>query len=38
MQISIELSLYPLAIDNYKDEIWAFIERLKSRRWLTRRH
>jgi hypothetical protein len=30
MQISIELSLYPLAIDNYKDEIWAFIERLRA--------
>ncbi len=29
MQISIELSLYPLAIDNFKDEIWAFIKRLR---------
>ena len=30
MQISIELSLYPLAIDNFKDEIWAFIKRLRN--------
>lgn len=29
MKISIELSLYPLAIDNFKDEIWAFIRRLR---------
>ena len=29
MQISIELSLYPLAIDNFKSEIWAFIKRLR---------
>ena len=29
MKISIELSLYPLAIDNFKDEIWAFIKRLR---------
>jgi len=29
MQISIELSLYPLAMDNFKDEIWAFIKRLR---------
>jgi len=30
MKISIELSLYPLAIDNFKDEIWAFIKRLRN--------
>ena len=29
MQISIELSLYPLAIDNFKTEIWSFIKRLR---------
>lgn len=29
MQISIELSLYPLANEQYKDEIWAFIKRLR---------
>lgn len=29
MKISIELSLYPLAIDNFKDEIWAFIKHLR---------
>lgn len=29
MQISIELSLYPLANDKYKDEIWTFIKRLR---------
>ena len=29
MQISIELSLYPLAEQNYKSEIWAFIKRLR---------
>ncbi|MGL1957656.1 MAG: hypothetical protein OCD00_10110 [Colwellia sp.] len=28
MQISIELSLYPLAEQDYKSEIWAFIKRL----------
>ena len=28
MQISIELSLYPLAEQNYKSEIWSFIKRL----------
>ena len=28
MQISIEISLYPLAETRYKDEIWAFIDRL----------
>lgn len=30
MQISIELSLYPLAEDEYKTEIWAFIKRLRN--------
>lgn len=30
MQISIELSLYPLAEENYKDEIWGFIHKLRS--------
>ncbi len=29
MQISIELSLYPLAEQNYKSEIWTFIKRLR---------
>lgn len=29
MKISIELSLYPLALDNFKSEIWAFIKRLR---------
>lgn len=29
MQISIELSLYPLAEEQYKSEIWAFIKRLR---------
>ncbi|WP_286267257.1 hypothetical protein [Thalassotalea atypica] len=29
MQVSIDLSLYPLAKTEYKDEIWQFIERLK---------
>ncbi|GAA6171377.1 hypothetical protein NBRC116592_10470 [Colwellia sp. KU-HH00111] len=29
MKISIELSLYPLALDNFKAEIWAFIKRLR---------
>ena len=29
MKISIELSLYPLAMDNFKHEIWAFIKRLR---------
>jgi len=28
MQISIELSLYPLAQKQYKEEIWDFIKRL----------
>lgn len=30
MQISIDLSLYPLAMETYKDEIWVFIERLNA--------
>lgn len=30
MQISIELSLYPLAQEQYKSEIWAFIKRLRN--------
>ena len=30
MQISIELSLYPLAQENYKDEIWRFIKKLRA--------
>ncbi|MFD2166709.1 hypothetical protein ACFSJY_10615 [Thalassotalea euphylliae] len=30
MEISIELSLYPLAEEKYKDEIWSFISRLKA--------
>ena len=30
MQISIELSLYPLAEAQYKSEIWAFIKRLRN--------
>jgi len=30
MQISIDLSLYPLAMESYKEEIWAFIERLNA--------
>jgi len=29
MKISIELSLYPLAEEQYKSEIWAFIKRLR---------
>lgn len=29
MDISIELSLYPLAEKQYKDEIWQFINNLK---------
>lgn len=28
MQLSIDISLYPLANDKYEDEIWDFIERL----------
>jgi len=35
MKISIELSLYPLAIDNFKEEIWAFIKRLREVEGLT---
>jgi uncharacterized protein YqgV (UPF0045/DUF77 family) len=30
MQISIEISLYPLAEEKFKTEIWAFIKRLRS--------
>ena len=30
MQISIDLSLYPLAKEHYKEEIWQFIENLKA--------
>ena len=30
MKISIELSLYPLAEQEYKAEIWAFIKRLSN--------
>ena len=30
MDVSIELSLYPLAEQNYKQEIWAFIQALKA--------
>ena len=29
MQISIEISLYPLAETKFKTEIWAFIKRLR---------
>ena len=29
MQISIEISLYPLAEEQFKTEIWAFIKRLR---------
>ena len=29
MHISIEISLYPLAEDKFKTEIWAFIKRLR---------
>ena len=29
MKISIEISLYPLAEDKFKTEIWAFIKRLR---------
>jgi uncharacterized protein YqgV (UPF0045/DUF77 family) len=29
MEISIEISLYPLAEDKFKTEIWAFIKRLR---------
>ncbi|NQZ82239.1 MAG: hypothetical protein HRT52_14610 [Colwellia sp.] len=30
MQISIEISLYPLAEEKFKTEIWAFIKRLRA--------
>lgn len=30
MKISIEISLYPLAELKFKDEIWAFIKRLRA--------
>jgi len=30
MQISIEISLYPLAQEKFKTEIWAFIKRLRA--------
>jgi len=30
MEISIEISLYPLAEEKFKTEIWAFIKRLRS--------
>jgi uncharacterized protein YqgV (UPF0045/DUF77 family) len=30
MKISIELSLYPLAEEQYKTEIWAFIKKLRT--------
>ncbi|MFT5757835.1 MAG: hypothetical protein ACI9LM_002571 [Alteromonadaceae bacterium] len=30
MQISIEISLYPLAEEQFKTEIWAFIKRLRA--------
>lgn len=30
MKISIELSFYPLAEEQYKTEIWAFIKKLRS--------
>ena len=30
MEISIELSFYPLAEEQYKTEIWAFIKRLRA--------
>lgn len=29
MEISIEISLYPLAEEKFKTEIWAFIKRLR---------
>ena len=29
MKISIEISLYPLAEEKFKTEIWAFIKRLR---------
>lgn len=30
MDISIEISLYPLAQDNFKTDIWAFIRKLRA--------
>ena len=30
MEISIEISLYPLAEEQFKTEIWAFIKRLRN--------
>jgi len=30
MEISIEISLYPLAEEKFKAEIWAFIKRLRN--------
>ena len=30
MEISIEISLYPLAEEKFKTEIWAFIKRLRN--------
>lgn len=29
MQVSIEISLYPLAEENFKKEIWGFIKKLR---------
>lgn len=29
MDVSIEISLYPLAEDNFKKEIWGFIKKLR---------
>jgi len=30
MEVSIEISLYPLAEEKFKTEIWAFIKRLRN--------
>jgi len=30
MQLSVEISLYPLAQEQYKSEIWRFIKRLRN--------
>ncbi|TLU65282.1 hypothetical protein FE810_08280 [Thalassotalea litorea] len=30
MQVSIEISLYPLAEETYKDQIWGFIDHLNA--------
>ena len=30
MNVSIEISLYPLAEENFKKEIWGFIKKLRS--------